>query len=85
MDNEPQFSGSRSTDQFKDVPEWKRAVQGGTRTGAVGKKIVRSILEQRQALPIFRLKDELMKVSFPSFNTIMPIELNRYSILFVSC
>ncbi|CAH8483905.1 unnamed protein product [Schistosoma margrebowiei] len=61
LDNEPQFSGSRSADQFKDVPEWKRAVQGGTRTGAVGKKIVRSILEQRQALPIFRLKDELMK------------------------
>ncbi|TNN05335.1 ATP-dependent RNA helicase DHX8 [Schistosoma japonicum] len=61
LDSEPQFSGSRSTDQFKDVPEWKRAVQGGTRTGAVGKKIVRSILEQRQALPIFRLKDELMK------------------------
>nr|CAH8824939.1 unnamed protein product [Trichobilharzia regenti] len=61
LDNEPHFSGSRSNDQFKDVPEWKRAVQGGTRTGGVGKKIVRSILEQRQALPIYKLKDELMK------------------------
>ncbi|KAF5402362.1 DEAH (Asp-Glu-Ala-His) box polypeptide 8 [Paragonimus heterotremus] len=60
MDAKPQFGGSRSTEQFKDVPEWKRAVQGGTRTGAVGKKIVRSILEQRQSLPIFRLKDELL-------------------------
>ncbi|KAF8565662.1 hypothetical protein P879_09250 [Paragonimus westermani] len=60
LDAKPQFGGSRSTEQFKDVPEWKRAVQGGTRTGAVGKKIVRSILEQRQSLPIFRLKDELL-------------------------
>ena len=51
-------------DQFKDVPEWKRAVQGaGARTGIVGKKIVRSILEQRQSLPIYNLKDELLKVS----------------------
>ncbi|KAL7064562.1 hypothetical protein AAHC03_05512 [Spirometra sp. Aus1] len=61
MDSKPLAAGIRSADQFRDVPEWKRAVQGGTRTGAVGKKIVRSILEQRQSLPIFRLKDELLK------------------------
>ncbi|CAL8104572.1 unnamed protein product [Calicophoron daubneyi] len=61
LDQKPQYSGSRASDQFKDVPEWKRAVQGGTRTGAVGKKIVRSLLEQRQSLPIFKLKDELLK------------------------
>ncbi|OON15590.1 helicase protein, partial [Opisthorchis viverrini] len=60
LDAKPQFGGPRSSEQFKDVPEWKRAVQGGTRTGAVGKKIVRSILEQRQSLPIFKLKDELL-------------------------
>ncbi|GAA57153.1 ATP-dependent RNA helicase DHX8/PRP22 [Clonorchis sinensis] len=60
LDTKPQFGGTRSSEQFKDVPEWKRAVQGGTRTGAVGKKIVRSILEQRQSLPIFKLKDELL-------------------------
>ncbi|TGZ60711.1 hypothetical protein CRM22_008385 [Opisthorchis felineus] len=60
LDAKPQFGGTRSSEQFKDVPEWKRAVQGGTRTGAVGKKIVRSILEQRQSLPIFKLKDELL-------------------------
>ncbi|CAI2738625.1 unnamed protein product [Dicrocoelium dendriticum] len=63
MDIKPQYGGPRGSDQFKDVPEWKRAVQGGTRTGAVGKKIVRSILEQRQSLPIFKLKDELLSVS----------------------
>lgn len=51
------------SDQFKDVPEWKKAVQGaGARTATIGKKIVRSILEQRQSLPIYRLKDELLKV-----------------------
>ncbi|VDK73663.1 unnamed protein product [Dibothriocephalus latus] len=61
MDNKPLAAGVRGSDQFRDVPEWKRAVQGGTRTGAVGKKIVRSILEQRQSLPIYRLKDELLK------------------------
>lgn len=54
---------SSTMDQFKDVPEWKKAVHGaGTRTGAVGKKIVRSIIEQRQSLPIYKLKDELLKV-----------------------
>lgn len=54
---------SRMTDQFKDVPEWKKAVHGaGARTGAIGKKIVRSIIEQRQSLPIYKLKDELLKV-----------------------
>ncbi|KAM7536920.1 hypothetical protein Aperf_G00000070277 [Anoplocephala perfoliata] len=53
---------SSTMDQFKDVPEWKKAVHGaGTRTGAVGKKIVRSIIEQRQSLPIYKLKDELLK------------------------
>ncbi|THD22163.1 Pre-mRNA-splicing factor ATP-dependent RNA helicase PRP16 [Fasciola hepatica] len=60
MDSKTPFSGSRVNEQFKDVPEWKRAVQGGTRTGAVGKKIVRSLLEQRQSLPIYKLKDELL-------------------------
>ncbi|VDO05566.1 unnamed protein product [Rodentolepis nana] len=49
-------------DQFKDVPEWKKAVHGaGARSGAIGKKIVRSIIEQRQSLPIYKLKDELLK------------------------
>ncbi len=64
MENKPAAPGNRMADQFKDVPEWKRAVQGaGARTGTIGKKIVRSILEQRQSLPIYKLKDELLKVS----------------------
>lgn len=62
VENGTSHMGTRSSDQYKDVPEWKRAVQSGTRTGAVGKKIVRSLLEQRQSLPIFKLKDELLKV-----------------------
>ncbi|VDL60323.1 unnamed protein product [Hymenolepis diminuta] len=53
---------TNTMDQFKDVPEWKKAVHGaGTRSGTVGKKIVRSIIEQRQSLPIYKLKDELLK------------------------
>lgn len=73
VDAKPQLGGSRVAGQFKDVPEWKRAVQGGTRSGTVGKKIVRSILEQRQALPIYKLKDELLKVRSTMMSTIKMI------------
>ncbi|VEL16405.1 unnamed protein product [Protopolystoma xenopodis] len=63
------MAGTRASEaQYRDIPEWKKAVQGGTRTGAVGKKIVRSILEQRQSLPIYKLKDELIKVIFVCTN-----------------
>lgn len=63
--SKPVAQTNRTADQFKDVPEWKKAVHGAsTRTGAIGKKIVRSIIEQRQSLPIYKLKDELLKVSF---------------------
>ncbi|KAH9282818.1 ATP-dependent RNA helicase DHX8 [Echinococcus granulosus] len=62
MGSKPVAQTSRTVDQFKDVPEWKKAVHGAsTRTGAIGKKIVRSIIEQRQSLPIYKLKDELLK------------------------
>ncbi|KAL5966846.1 ATP-dependent RNA helicase DHX8 [Taenia solium] len=62
MGSKPVAQTSRTADQFKDVPEWKKAVHGAsTRTGAIGKKIVRSIIEQRQSLPIYKLKDELLK------------------------
>ena len=45
----------------QDVPEWKKATFGGAK-GSYGRKTNMSILEQRQSLPIFKLKDELVKV-----------------------
>jgi ATP-dependent RNA helicase DHX8/PRP22 len=43
-----------------DVPEWKKSIMGGSKA-SFGKKEKKSILEQRQSLPIYRLKDELVK------------------------
>jgi len=44
----------------QDVPEWKKATFGGAK-GSYGRKTNMSILEQRQSLPIFKLRDELVK------------------------
>ena len=44
-----------------DVPEWKKHITGGPKA-SYGKKEKKSILEQRQSLPIYKLKDELTKV-----------------------
>lgn len=46
--------------QQQEMPEWKRHITGGTR-GSYGRKTNLSILEQRQSLPIYKLKDELIK------------------------
>ncbi|CAG0902485.1 unnamed protein product, partial [Cyprideis torosa] len=43
-----------------EVPEWKKSIIGGSKV-SFGKKTTLSILEQRQSLPIFKLKDELVK------------------------
>merc|ERR1719447_546019 len=43
-----------------DLPEWKRHIIGGSK-GSYGKKTSLSILEQRQSLPIYKLKDELIR------------------------
>ena len=43
-----------------DMPEWKKSIIGGSK-GSYGKKTSLSILEQRQSLPIYKLKDELIK------------------------
>lgn len=48
------------TSQQQEVPEWKRHITGGTR-GSYGKKTNMTILEQRQSLPIYKLRDELIK------------------------
>lgn len=46
--------------QQQEVPEWKRHITGGTR-GSYGKKTNMSLLEQRQSLPIYKLRDQLIK------------------------
>ena len=46
-----------------EIPEWKRASFGGGRA-AYGKKTNLSILEQRQSLPIYKLRENLVQVSF---------------------
>lgn len=48
--------------QSQDLPEWKKATFGG-KGGSYGKKTNLSILEQRHGLPIFKLRNELVKVS----------------------
>ncbi|XP_057293129.1 ATP-dependent RNA helicase DHX8-like isoform X3 [Hydractinia symbiolongicarpus] len=46
--------------QSQDMPEWKKATFGG-KGGSYGKKTNLSILEQRHGLPIFKLRNELVK------------------------
>lgn len=46
----------------QDLPEWKKHVIGG-RKSSFGKKTNMSLLEQRQSLPIYKLKDALAKVN----------------------
>lgn len=48
--------------QAQDLPEWKKHVIGGKKS-SFGKKTNLSIIEQRQSLPIYKLKEELRKVS----------------------
>ena len=45
---------------MNDMPEWKKHIIGGSK-GSFGKKTNMTILEQRQSLPIYKLKDELIK------------------------
>lgn len=44
-----------------DIPEWKKHAFGGNKA-SYGKKTQLSIIEQRESLPIFRLKEQLIKV-----------------------
>lgn len=45
----------------QDLPEWKKASFGGNKA-SFGKRTTLTILEQRQGLPIYKLKEELIKV-----------------------
>ncbi|XP_043198767.1 ATP-dependent RNA helicase DHX8-like [Amphibalanus amphitrite] len=44
----------------QDLPEWKKHITSGAK-GSYGKKTNMSILEQRQSLPIYKLKQQLVK------------------------
>ncbi|KAK6166438.1 hypothetical protein SNE40_023128 [Patella caerulea] len=44
----------------QEVPDWKKHITGGPKA-SYGKKEKKSIIEQRQSLPIYKLKDELIK------------------------
>ena len=44
-----------------DMPEWKKHITGGPKGASFGKKTSMSIVEQRQSLPIYKLRDELIK------------------------
>ncbi|KAK0083742.1 hypothetical protein PV326_006537, partial [Microctonus aethiopoides] len=46
--------------QNQDLPEWKKHVIGGKKS-SFGKKTNLTLLEQRQSLPIYKLRDELIK------------------------
>ena len=54
------------------VPEWKKHAFGGNQA-SYGKKTVLSILEQRESLPIFKLKEQLIQVCNSNF----PIGRNK--------
>lgn len=45
-----------------DVPEWKRYALGGNQV-SYGQKTELSIVQQRESLPIYKLKDELVQVA----------------------
>lgn len=50
----------------QDLPEWKKHVIGGKKS-SFGRKTDMTLLEQRQSLPIYKLKDELTKVCCSSY------------------
>lgn len=45
-----------------DMPEWKKHAFGGNKA-SYGKKTQLSILEQRESLPIYKLKEQLVQVA----------------------
>lgn len=61
--------------QSQDLPEWKKHVIGGKKS-SFGKKTNLSIIEQRQSLPIYKLKEELRKVSECEYTILTLINLN---------
>ncbi|CAK8675172.1 unnamed protein product [Clavelina lepadiformis] len=64
MPNKDGQSGSNSKSGsgmiVADIPEWKRQAFGGTKA-SYGRKTELSIMEQRQGLPIYKLKEQLVE------------------------
>ncbi|XP_014680352.1 PREDICTED: ATP-dependent RNA helicase DHX8-like, partial [Priapulus caudatus] len=44
----------------QDIPEWKKHITGGTKA-SYGQRTSKTLLEQRESLPIYKLKEELVK------------------------
>ena len=59
-DNYGEASRGSGMQPPQDIPEWKKHVIGGKKT-SYGKKTDMTIVEQRQSLPIFKLRDDLIK------------------------
>ncbi|CAH0746915.1 unnamed protein product [Bemisia tabaci] len=60
-DKNPNTSSMRGIGlSTQDLPEWKKHIIGGKKS-SFGMKTNLSLLEQRQSLPIYKLKDELIK------------------------
>ena len=61
-DNQSGSSQSKSGagTMLADIPEWKKQAFGGKKA-SYGRKTEMSIMEQRQSLPIFKLKDQLVQ------------------------
>lgn len=49
----------------QEIPEWKKHVIGGKKS-SFGKKTDMTLIQQRQSLPIFKLRDDLIKVIYIS-------------------
>lgn len=50
----------------QDLPEWKKHVIGGKKS-SFGMKTNMTLLEQRKSLPIYKLKEDLIKVTTFAF------------------
>ena len=62
-----------------DIPEWKKHAFGGNKA-SYGKKTQLSILEQRESLPIYKLKEQLIQVQY----SLKEILINSFLIRFHS-
>lgn len=58
-----------------EMPEWKKVSFGGVRA-AYGKKTNLSIVEQRQGLPIYKLRENLVQVRL--YKVYACVEVNIY-------
>ncbi|KAG5672584.1 hypothetical protein PVAND_002700 [Polypedilum vanderplanki] len=60
-EDEDRNDGSKSFNAaLQDMPEWKKHIIGGKKT-SYGRKTDMTMIEQRQSLPIYKLKDDLIK------------------------